>query len=155
MAMPFEQVVVINEALGGFCSARGPGGSSIICHRGERELKSMVAARLSLSLTACTVANDIHLLPDRPNSAMTPAAARSDRVQADMIPPALSSHHIVIPPLSLHPSLSSSLPPSSPKWCWFPPTARDWCKSHLHHLNSSARLHQASNRSLPPPHCRL
>lgn len=91
-----------------FAPLWGPGGSSIVCHCGERELKSTAAARLSLSLTACSVASDSHLLPERPNSTMGSAAAHDDRVQADAIPPALSIHGIVIPRFSLHPFLSSS-----------------------------------------------
>lgn len=91
IGMLFEQVVVINEA-GGFCSAAESRRLFHLCHHGEKELKHAVAARLSLSLTACTMANDIHLLPDRPNSAMTPAAACSHGVQADVIPLALSNH---------------------------------------------------------------
>lgn len=86
----------------------GPGGSFIVFHHGERELKHSIPAGLSQWLTASTVASDSHLQPDRPNSAATPAAVCSYGLQTDGIPPALSNHQTVTPSFSPHPFLSSS-----------------------------------------------
>lgn len=98
----------------------GAGGSSIICHHGEREVKSTAAARPLLSLTACTVAmisissRQAKFSRDASSSMQRQGASRCDSS-------CLPNHQTVIPPLPLHPFLSSSFLPACQHGAGFPP----------------------------------